>query len=523
MRETTSTAVRHSKRATGLDKLRISVVALAVGIPMLAGCAVGPNYKRPPFTLPAHFVGDTPLLKTRAEAPPGLDRWWKGFHDPVLDDIVQQVTRRSLDIQAAQARVRESLAMAREAGADISPQGSLDGNLVRQRQSLLSPEGMIASHFPGYAREQTIQQVDVGASWELDLAGGLHRRSRAYRDEWQAAEADHASVRISMAAEAADAYLQIRGLNIRLGLLQRQIGVDQQLVGLVGEQVSAGTATDRDEDDAKATLAADREELALLRNLRNSQSNRLDVLAGVPAGVDYFHLDALSKERGSIPEIPLQIRPAELLRRRPDVIAAERRLAASTERIGVAMSQYYPSISLAGLLGFDRLGGGTLFDTAAFQPAVLAGIHWRLFDFGKIDAEVAAARGARAAALATYRQSVLRATEDVENALSTLARADEQARQQRRVVESSWRSLRSIERSFDAGASSMVDVYKRQRELLIAQAGGTVLRSDRARATVAVFRALGGGWQSTLEPSTKQRAPTAVSSAALLAPAPEMH
>lgn len=484
------------------------VAILAAVILVLTGCTVGPDYTRPDVPLPAHFASYPAMQKTQASPSPALDQWWNGFHDPVLTNIVQEVTRQNLDIQAAQARVRRSQAMAREAGAAYLPQGSLDGDLVRQRQSLLSPEGVIASRFPGYTRNQTIQQIDAGASWELDLAGGLHRRAHAYLDDAQAAEAAHAGVRISMAAEAADAYFQIRGMNKRIGLLKAQIATDQQLVRLIGDQVSAGTATDRNEDDAQNTLAADRVDLATLRDLRTAQGNRLDVLAGVPAGTDHFHVDTWGEKPQAIPGIPADMRPAELLRRRPDVVAAERRLAAATEDIGVAMSQYYPSISLAGLLGFDRLGTGTLFESAAFQPALLAGIHWRLFDFGKVDAEVAGARGTQAEALSAYRQSVLRATEDVEDALSTLARTDAQAQQRQRIIESAQRSSQSIERSFQAGASSMVDVCKRQRGLLIAERAGAANRSDRARATVELFRALGGGWPPEQAPSTMPRAPT---------------
>ena len=225
------------------------------------------------------------------------------------------------------------------------------------------------------------------------------------------------------------------------------------------------------------------------------------------AGTDRFRLAASDDHTWVTPGIPTDIRPAELLRRRPDVIAAERQLAAATENIGVAQSQYYPSISLGGLLGFERLGTGSLFENAAFQPALLAGIHWRLFDFGRVDAEVAEARGGQAEALSGYRQAVLRATEDVENALSTLAKVDAQDLQRRRVIDADTHATQSIGQSFQAGASSMVDVLRRQRGLLIAKQAGTINRSDRARATVEVFRALGGGW--SLAPS-----PTAAPAAA---------
>lgn len=469
----------------------------------LSGCMVGPDYTKPKITLPDHY--------TSAPAPAGrqsqvdLDDWWKGFRDPALDRIVDQTARQNLDIGAAEARIVQARAMARESGADLYPQGSLDGSVARQRQSLLSPEGRLASQVPGYARDQTLQQIDAGASWETDLAGGLHRRARAYRDEAQAAEAARMGVRISVVAEAADAYFRIREAQASQALLQMQVDADRRLAQLTATQVAAGVATDRAEDDAQTTLEVDQAELAGLQDQRQQQGYRLDVLMGDAPGTDRFHLRASVDTNWTVPGIPADIFPAALMRRRPDVIAAERRLAAQTESIGAAMSQYYPSLSLGGLLGFERLGTGGLFESAAFQPALLAGIHWRLFDFGKVDAEVAAARGGRAEALSDYRRTVLRAAEDVEDALSSLAKVDAQERRWQQVVDADARSRASIGRSFHAGASSMLDVLGRERTLLLARRMRATLRTDRARATVEVFRALGGGWSPDHAPSLAVR------------------
>ena len=192
------------------DALRRGLIAAAL-IASLGGCTVGPHYTRPDVSLPPHFAGAAAVRETHAHQALDLDRWWGGFHDPVLNDIIRQVTGQNLDIQAAQARVQESRAMAREAGTAYLPQGNLDGSAVRPRQSLLSPDGLVARQLPGYTRDQTVQQIDAGASWELDLADGLHRRARAYADAAQAAAAAHMGIRISVAAEAADAYFQIRG------------------------------------------------------------------------------------------------------------------------------------------------------------------------------------------------------------------------------------------------------------------------------------------------------------------------
>lgn len=474
-----------------------------------SGCMVGPDYTRPHIALPEHYVGTAALAGSPAQTR--LDDWWKSFHDPVLDSIVDQATKQYLDIRSAEARVAQARAVAHEAGSDLYPQGNLDGDVARERQSLLSPEGRVASQFPGYVRDQTLQQLDVGASWETDLAGGLHRRARAYRDEAQAAEAARMGVRISVVAEAADAYFRIREAQASVSLMDAQIDADRRLLQLTGARIAAGVATDRDEDDARAVLEADKAEMAGLQDQWRQQSYRLDVLMGDAPGTDRLDLHASTDATWTVPGIPADIRPAGLMRRRPDVIAAERQLAARTENIGVALSQYYPSLSLGGLLGFERLGTGSLFESAAFQPALLAGIHWRLFDFGKVDAEVTAARGGRAEALSNYRQTVLHASEDVEDALSTLARVDAQGRRRQQVVDADARSRASIERSFQAGASSMMEVLQQERTLLVAKRVRAVLRTDRARATIGVFRALGGGWSPKGQPSSAKRHGTSAS------------
>jgi outer membrane protein TolC len=194
------------------------------------------------------------------------------------------------------------------------------------------------------------------------------------------------------------------------------------------------------------------------------------------------------------PAIPPGQSAATLLRRRPDVIAAERRLASSSARIGVAVSEYYPKVSLAALLGFESLSGSRLWSAASFQPQATAGLRWRLFDFGRIDAEVAQADSAHAQALLAYRQTVLRATEDVENAFMALAQLELQNRELVDEVDALARARDASQESYLGGASSLTDVLDADRQSLIAQDELARTRADTDRAAVMSFRALGGGW-----------------------------
>jgi outer membrane protein TolC len=203
-------------------------------------------------------------------------------------------------------------------------------------------------------------------------------------------------------------------------------------------------------------------------------------------------------QSGVIPSAPAVAggKAAELLRRRPDIIAAERRLAASNARIGAALSDYYPKFSLAGLLGFESSTADHLFRGATFQPQGLLGLRWRLFDFGKIDAQVAAARGAEAEALAQYRQSVLHAAEDVENAFTALVQLEAHVQELEREVSALARARDLSQTAYQGGVTSLTDVLDANRQLLVAQDAHARARTDVARAAVSAFRALGGGWSS---------------------------
>jgi outer membrane protein TolC len=231
---------------------------------------------------------------------------------------------------------------------------------------------------------------------------------------------------------------------------------------------------------------------------------------GVQPGT-YAHELATAREIPSIPAIPGDEQPTDMLRRRPDIIAAERRLAASNERIGAAISEYYPKISLSGALGFDSLNASYLFTSGAFQPIGGGALRWRLFDFGKVAAEVAKARGADAEALAVYRNTVLRAAEDVENALSGLAQTEADMIELQDEVQSLVKARDLAEQAYRAGSITLTDVLDANRQLLVAQDELDANRADAARSAVGVFRALGGGWDSQDHIATRHDAPHASS------------
>jgi NodT family efflux transporter outer membrane factor (OMF) lipoprotein len=475
-------------------QLRLARSAGALALAALAGCAVGPEYHRPEAPLAASFHSADALAARQASLPaPPLDTWWNGFDDADLRRIMARVLEQNLDLAAAMARVDQARAAARLADARLLPEGSLSASAAHQRQSVNSPAGKIASSFPGYNREQSIYDAGIGASWELDVAGGLKRGTEAASAAAQAAEAERLGVRVSVAAEAADAYFRVRGAQRRIALAQEQIATNGQLLDLVRLRLGDGLASSREAAQAEALVAQARATVPPLRTELAVQLNRLDVLMGAAPGAYAAELSvALAETR--VPAIALAQGPADLLRRRPDVIAAERRLAASNAQIGVAMAEYYPKLSLSALVGLSSLGSSGLLTAASLQPQVAAGLRWRLFDFGRIDADIARARGANAEALALYRQAVLRAAEDVENAVATLTGLEAQHGELAQEVDAHLRARDASEQAYKGGAVGLYEVLEEQRQLLTARDQMARVNADNARAAVATFRAAGGGW-----------------------------
>ncbi|CAG2161144.1 efflux transporter outer membrane subunit [Cupriavidus numazuensis] len=485
-----------SKKAPlGLVRHALTVAASALVAFGLAACsAVGPDYHTPESELPKLYQHAEELASVNAAREPvSLDTWWSGFNDPVLTKIVQRALDQNLDMAASIARVEQARAAANLAGAELLPQGSAYGDVTKLRQSVESPLGKIGSQVPGYKRGQTLYSVGAAASWEIDIAGGLRRGAEAANAELQAAEANHLGVRIMVAAEAADAYFRVRGAQNRIVIAEQQVKTNQGLLDLVRLRLADGIGAEREQAQAEAQLAQTRVTIPPLRSELDTQLNRLDVLMGAQPGTYAAELRDSTSEP-TVPQVALAQGPANLLQRRPDVIAAERHLAASNARIGVATAEYYPKVSISALLGFESLSASKLFTAQAFQPAAPAGLRWRLFDFGRVDAEVVGAKGAYAEALANYRKSMLQATADVEGALIALTQLDAQSHELANEVGAQQRARNASEDAYKGGAVSLFEVLDQDRQLLAARDQQAKVQADNARAAVSAFRALGGGW-----------------------------
>lgn len=460
--------------------------ALLFATVALTGCTVGPDYHAPQMAL-------APAYASGAVAAPSV-RWWAGFGDALLDRVVERALAQNMDIAAAKARVDQARAMAQGAGAALLPSLSAQGSVEQDHTSRQTPFGA-ASQALGFPRDYGLYQAGVQASWEVDLFGGLRRGRQVARAQFAGTQAQADAVRLSIAAETVDAYLQLGGLQARLVVAQRQLANERALVALIRQRVEQGVSADRDLNRASGEQEGIEASLAPLRAGVAGQIARLDVLMGSPAGT----WDAELAPVAAIPVAPDpggSAIPADLMRRRPDIVAAERQVAAASAGIGVAIADYYPHLSLGGLLGVASLGTANILSSNALQASGTAGLSWRLFDFGRIDAQVAQARGRQAEALALYRGAVLRATQDVETSLSSLTQERLALTACERQVGALTLARDQARQAYAGGVVALVDVLDADRALLDASDRLETVRAQAARASLATIRALGGGWEN---------------------------
>ncbi|MGC1051372.1 efflux transporter outer membrane subunit [Pantoea agglomerans] len=471
----------------------LRTLSLMVSSGLLAGCAVGPDYHRPDVPLPDRY--QSAMQQRSATRPANFAVWWEGFNDPLLSRLVSDALARNLDIAQASARMAQARAGLGAATAALLPSGNVSGQASRAYQSVETPLGQVLSSTPDYNRYGNAYETNLNAGWEIDLFGGLRRGRQSALADYQASEAGVAATRLAVAAQTADIYITLRGLQARLAIADAQVRTRQELLEKVQLLHSKGVAPEYQVRQSEGELAQVQATVPELLTGIDAAMNALDVMLGTPAGTHRTELTSA----GTIPQAPLITStgtPGDLLRRRPDIIVAERHLAASSARIGVAISEYYPKFSLSALLGSaTAVSGDNLFSSGASQSAGVLGLRWRLFDFGRINAQIDQAKGQEAEALAAYCLSVLRATEDVENAFSALVNRENQTATLVKGEASLASARQSSFVAFRQGTASLIDVLHNDETLLQISDARAQAQTESARAAVATFRALGGGWQ----------------------------
>jgi NodT family efflux transporter outer membrane factor (OMF) lipoprotein len=470
------------------------LLTLLLSISAVTGCAVGPDYRPPEIPVPSHFIGRDGIVRREAPSEADLRAWWDAFDDPLLTGFVALALEQNLDIAQAAARVAQSRASLRQADAALLPSANVTAQGARAYQSIETPLGQVLGATPEFDRSSSFYEANLGVAWETDLFGGLRRGREAARADYEASEAGAVATTLAVAAQTADVYVAIRGLQARIAIGKRQVETRSRLLTLVRLRYEKGIAAELQVRQAEGALAQVEAQIPVLEAGLDAAMNALDVLLGAQPGTYRAELSPAA----TIPIAPGLSEtgtPAEMIRRRPDLIAAERRLAAANARIGVAIAEYYPKFSLGALLGSaTAVSSSNLFSSGANQALGVLGLRWRLFDFGRVDAQIAAARGQEAEALAAYRLAVLRATEEVENSLSALVKREAQVGILTRGESSLARARENSLAAYEGGVVSLIEVLDADSNLLEVGSAQAEAQTEATRAAIASFRALGGGW-----------------------------
>jgi NodT family efflux transporter outer membrane factor (OMF) lipoprotein len=474
----------------------LRTLALLLSVSLLTGCAVGPDYRSPEIDISSRFLGQEGVAHRDVQSKADLNAWWAGFDDPLLTRFISLALEQNLDIAQAAVRVAQSRASLRQADAALLPSANVSANAARTYQSVETPLGQLLNATPDFDRNGSYYEANLGASWEIDVFGGLRRGREAARAEYEASEAGAIATRLAVAAQTADVYVTIRGLQARIAIARQQAQTRRELLATVKLQFEKGIAAELQMRQAEGSLAQVEAQIPVLEAGLDAAMNTLDVLLGVQPGTYRTEL-APEAPVPAAPGLAETGTPAEMIRRRPDLIVAERRLAAASARIGVAVSEYYPKFSLGALLGSaTAIASGNLFTGAAGQALGVLGLRWRLFDFGRVDAQIAAARGQEAEALAAYRLAVLRASEEVENAFSALVKREAQVGILAQGESSLDRARDNSLAAYKGGVVSLIEVLDADSNLLQVRDAKAQAQTEAARAAIASFRALGGGWDA---------------------------
>ena len=466
---------------------------------MLAGCAaVGPDYKLPEVPMPD--VWQNTALDGLSEGDATLQTWWGRLGDPTLERLVQRAEESNLTLQEAAARVEEARAFLGAARGQRLPGVGLGSTVQRFNGSDNSQLGQIA---PNGLQTTNLFDLGLGSSWEIDVFGRVRRSVESADATYEASIEDYRDVLVSLFAEVARSYIDLRTNQARLGYAEKNVKSQQTTLGLTQDMLNEGATSQLDVAQAKSNLNTTEAAIPRLRIAVNLALNRLAVLLGETPGK--LHLELVDSKPIPIPPQSVTVGiPADMLRQRPDVRQAERLLAAQTARIGVATADLYPRFSLSGFFGFQATSSGSLFDSASKTWGVSLPVQWQLFQGGRLRSFIDVEKARAEQQMARYELSLLVAYEEVENALVAYALEQYSARSLLKAAEASRTAVELVDIQYRSGLTNFQNLLDMQRFLFRQEDELAVSEGQVIQNLISLYTALGGGWDTNAGPTAQQ-------------------
>jgi multidrug efflux system outer membrane protein len=466
---------------------------------VISACAVGPDYHAPDSPVAERFAAADASTFTAGEAnDTRIGRFWENFDDPTLTRLIDEALNANHDLRIAQTRVREARALRRDAAFDLAPSINASGGYTQSRSAAINT-------IPGVPRETELYEAGFDAFWELDFFGGVRRGLEASTAQLGAIEAERRDAQVIVTAEVTRTYFELRGQQTQLDVARRNVGNQQDTLGLAQARLDAGSGTEFDTARAQAQLSSTLGTIAPLEAAVARSIHRLSVLVGREP-------NALGQELADVRDLPALPGivsvgdPASLLRRRPDIRVAERDLASATARVGVAVADLFPRVTFTGTAGYVAGDSDSLGDRGSDAYVLAPGISWGIFDLGNVQARIAGANWRKEGALIRYEQTVLQALEETENSLITHARARDRLVHDEAAVRASQTAAGLARVRYENGASDFLQVLTAERILLDSEDRLARSRTEAATSLIAVYKSLGGGWESAIGPGITAQA-----------------
>jgi outer membrane protein, multidrug efflux system len=466
---------------------RAVAIAAAAALAASSGCAVGPNYRRPETAVDPQFVnaGEPGLA-----AGDPIENYWLGFSDALLTGLVEDALAHNKDLGVAEANLRAARAAKRLAGFDLYPTVNFSGGYSRNLDS--------QEQLPGidmHDREFDAAQAGFDGLWELDLFGRVRRNIEAARAEVGASAATLQDARVSVVAEVARDYFILRGLQDQLALTERNADSQLSTLKLTRTRLEAGRGNQLDTARAEAQWQTTLASIPSLQASIATTSYRLSVLTGRQPTALSASLTPHAPQP-ALPALNSIGTPEQLLRRRPDVRVAERRLAGATAQVGVAVGDLFPKVTFTGEVGYFSPTFGEFGTSEARFFSFGPSISWAAFDLGRVRARIGSAKAQTDAALATYEGAVLGALEDTEGALISYGRSQIRREALQVAAAASDKAADLAQQRFEGGLIDFLEVLDAQRTALSAELLLSQGSTDTATSLIAVYKALGAGWRT---------------------------
>jgi NodT family efflux transporter outer membrane factor (OMF) lipoprotein len=461
---------------------------------LLAGCAVGPDFKPPEAPVPADWAGPAPLPAVTPEEK-DLTRWWTVFDDTLLASLIQQAVESNLDLKLAEARVRQARAARGIAESFLAP--TVDATASFQRsETAVSPSGD-AGRLGGRTESVTTNQYFAGfdAAWELDIFGGVRRGIEAADADLQATVEARRDVLVTLTAEVARNYIDLRAFQQRLSIARQNLEAQKHSAKLTRQRFEAGLASGLDVANAEAQAATTASQIPSLEASARQTIYSLGVLLGRPPAALVRELAPDLAIPTAPPAAPLGI-PSDLLRRRPDIRRAEAAVHAATARIGVAEADLYPRFMITGSVGVRSSELGSWFDWSSRLWSFGPSATWRVFDMGRVRSDIAQQEALQEQSLIAFQKTVLIALQEVESALIDL---DKEQERRKALVDAVAFNRKAVDLSiklYTEGQTDFLNVLQAQRALFVTEEALALSTRTISTNLVALYKALGGGWDA---------------------------